>query len=155
MRLMNDKTENKDNESIQDTMKLQANIPKAVLIRESGNKTSRNKSMTKITEYPYETEQEKFNTSTIENVATTNENMQGEVELELQQYIEALKGEVEFDIPKIRNGRRQSAFGYAKFPRDANFQPNSNDGINGVLTVNPTAHAKFMAKVKYLESHKK
>ena len=57
---MNDKAENKDNEFIRDTMKLQANIPKTVFIRESGNVTSRDKSMAKITKYPYETEHDKI-----------------------------------------------------------------------------------------------
>ena len=82
----------------------------------------------------------------------TVENMRSKAKLKMKEYTNVLKGEVEFDIPKSRNGRRLSAFGYATSPHDAKYAEGCNDGINRVSTAQPTDHTIYMAHVKQLES---
>lgn len=68
------------------------------------------------------------------NPNTTIESMGSKAELEIEEYTDGLKGEIEFDIPKSRNGRWLSAFGYVKSPHDAEYTEGLNDGTNGVST---------------------
>ena len=124
-------------------------IPKMVNIREILNVTTRNKPVHGNTEFTGGMELYK------RNLNTTIENMRSEAELEIQEYTDVLKGEIEFDIPKSRNGRRLSAFGYVISPRDAEHAKGCNDGINAVSTAQQTAQTLYMAKVKQLESKKK
>ena len=53
----------------------QDNIPKAVHIKESEHVTTREKSMTKSNEHPYETEQDIPNTCNTEHIATVHKNI--------------------------------------------------------------------------------
>ena len=59
-----------------------------------------------------------------------------------------MHNEVKFDIPKLRNGRRLSAFGYAKSPHDTNYVDGCNDGISGIPTVYPNPQVLYMKKFK-------
>ena len=81
--------------------------------------------------------------------------MRSEVELDIKEYTDVLKGKTEFNIPKSRNGRRLSAFGYAKSPNDVEYIEECNDGINGVSTANPSSQTLFMARMKQLETQDK
>ena len=102
--------------------------PKMVNIRESFNVTTRGNPIHRKSEITSDTELYK------RDPTTTIENMRSETELEMEEYTDFLKDEIEFDIPKSRNGRRLSAFGYAKSPHDAEYAERCNDGINGVST---------------------
>ena len=68
--------------------------------------------------------------------------------LDLEQYTKAINDEVEYEIPKVRNGRRVSGLGYAKSPHDPQYKYGCNDGVNGIPTVNPSSKALFMTKLK-------
>lgn len=65
----------------------------------------------------------------------TMKNMRSETELNMKEYAKVLRAEVDFDIPKWRNGRWLSAFGYAIPPHDLTYIDVCDDGTNGVPTV--------------------
>lgn len=52
---------------------------------------------------------------------TTVENMRSKAKPKMKEYTNVIKSEVEFGIPKSRNGRRLLAFGYATSPHDAEY----------------------------------
>ena len=108
-------------------------IPKMVNIRESLNVTTRDKTIhvnSKLT-----------NSNRLD---TTFEHTRSKDKLNMKEYTNVLKSEVAFDIPKSRNGRRLSVFGYATSPHDTKYVEGCNDGINGVATAQPTYHTLYM-----------
>ena len=122
------------------------------MIRESFNVTTRGKPIHRKSEITGGTELYKRDKikeiNTTDNNKTTIEKLRSEAKLKMKEYTDVLKGEIEFDIPKSRNGRRLSAFVYAKSPHDEEYAEGCNDGINGVSTAQPTAQTLFMAKMK-------
>lgn len=54
-------------------------------------------------------------------------NIRSGVELNIKDYAKVLRAEVEFDIPKSRNCRRLSAFGYEKSPHDSTYFDGCDD----------------------------
>ena len=144
MNLIKEEKEDSKKETDSNAESNKNTIPKMVNIRESLNVTTTDKIIHGNTEL----------TDGI-GLNTTVENMRSKAKLEMKEYTDVLKCEVEFDIPKSRNGRWLSAFGYAKSPHDAEYAEGYNDGINGVSTAQPTDHTLYMAHIKQLESQDK
>ena len=127
-------------------------ITKTVKNRDSINVTLRNniKEPNQISKGNTEEKNESLNIDDLdENLL---HNRRNDILFNLEQYTKALHNEVDYEIPKVRNGRRVSVLGYAKSTHNANYRDGCNDEINGVPTVNPSSQALFMAKLKQSET---